>query len=483
MTTIANSKFIKVLKTLNEAELRSFETWLNSPWCNTSQISVRLLEKIKAYHPAFDTPKLDKEKLFKRMLPNGKFSDRRMNNVLSDAYLTLEKFLIFQKIDCDEQLSKDLLIQEWQTRHLDDLFFRETYQEIDRLEAKPQKEWEDHLNLLRFHRRVYHHPNQNAQKKSDRQLIVEMEEQLELVYLLEKAAIVTDQIFRNRIYKNENYDVEREIKKWQIVSEGVEHSALEFYRLRFAYTEEKMLEQYFELRDKFLKEYEKLNLKEQKIHFAVLRNDTIKLIRAGHFDITELLPLYKIGLKQGLLMENGVLPYMSFSAIVATSNTKQDFDFTQEVIEVYGKKVDLDIRNEANKWAIAHTFYYQKNLESCLDILIKQEFKNKYFLQISKMLNLQVYFDLYLIDESYEDYLFSFFDAFEKWVQREKFTSKAIKKSFLRFIQISRSLAREYTNINFDAEKIQNILASEANIQASQWLKTKIQFIIGEKVK
>ena len=74
------------------------------------------------------------------------------------------------------------------------------------------------------------------------------------------------------------------------------------------------------------------------------------------------------------------------------------------------------------------------------------------------MLTLQVYFDLYLINDSYDDYLFSFFDSFEKWVQREKFSSKAVKKSLLRFIQISRSLAKEYNNVNFNVEKVENIL-------------------------
>lgn len=481
--TIAKSKFIRLLKTLTTAELKSFELFLNSPWCNTNKVSVRLLEKIKSYSPTFDSPKLDKEKLFKRILPNGKFSDRRMNNILSDAYLALEKFLIFQKIDRDAYRQKDLLSTEWQHRHLDNLFFKETYQEIDRLEAIPQKEWENHLDLLRFHRWVYHHPSQHPLKKDGGVTITKMGEQLELVYLLEQAAIINEKIFRNKILKNENHEIATELKKWHTVSQGIEHPAIDFYRIRFAYTEDKMLEQYFELRDKFLKDYEELNKKDKKIHFASLRNDTIKLIRAGHFDITELLPLYKIGLKQGFLLENGILPYMSFSAIVATSNTKQDFVFTKEVIEIYGQKLDLEIKNEAQAWAKAHTFYYQEDLESCLNILIKQEFKNKYFLQISKMLNLQVYFDLYLIDESYEDYLFSFFDAFEKWVQREKLMSKLVKKSLLRFIQVSRIFAKEYTNINFDSEKIQNTLNAESNIQASEWLKRKAQFIIKKKSK
>lgn len=478
MTTIAHTKFIQTLKTLTDAELRSFELFLKSPWCNTNKTSIRLLEKISSYYPTFDTPKLEKEKLFKRLLPNGKFSDRRMNNILSDAFLSLEKFLIFQRFNSDEHLQKDLRSQEWQDRQLEDWFFKDTYQEIDRLEALSHRDWKEHLDLFHFQRRIYHYPNKHPQKKRDGQTIVTMGKQLELVYLLEQAAIINEKIFRNRILKSENHEVEIALKKWHLLSEGIEHPALEFYRMRFAYTEERMLEQYFELRDAFLERYGELSLKEQKTHFASLRNDSIKLIRAGHFDITELLPLYKFGLKYGMLLENGILPYMSFSTIVAASNTKKDFSFTQELVDIYSKKLDDNVKNEGKVWAKAHTFYYKENLEDCLNILIQQDFKNKYFSQISKILNTQVYFDLYLLDDSYEDFLFSFFDSFEKWSQREKFQSQTVKKSILRFIQVCRTLAKSINSIEFNEEKVQNLLASESNIQASEWLKRKINTVL-----
>ena len=71
--------------------------------------------------------------------------------------------------------------------------------------------------------------------------------------------------------------------------------------MRFGYREESMLEQYFELRAAFLERYEELNLKEQKVHLISLLNDTIQLIKFDLLEISETLPLYKVGLSAKLI--------------------------------------------------------------------------------------------------------------------------------------------------------------------------------------
>ncbi len=51
---------------------------------------------------------------------------------------------------------------------------------------------------------------------------------------------------------------------------------------------------------------------------------------------------------------------------------------------------------------------------------------------ISKLLNIQVYFDLYLKDDSYNFYLLNYLDTFEKWIIREKFRSQLLKKKLFK---------------------------------------------------
>lgn len=478
MNTLFKSKFVTLIKTFNEAELKSFDLWLKSPWCNTNKNLVKLLEKLKRHYPDFDNEKFTKEKLFKQVLPKGKYSDRRINNLLSEGFQAAEKFMIFQNLDKNENLQKDLLTQELQNRHLEEWFFKEADREIARLEAIKIKEWEEHLDLFRLCRRVYHHPTLAKRMKPNIKHIVKMGEQLDLIYFLEKATIINEKIFRNRFFKGEKHDIEEELKNWKLETKEVKHLALSFYRRRFNYTKENMVEEYFKLRTDFLEQFEEFNKKEQKVHLVCLLNDTTLLIKKTLLDITEALPLYKLGLKTEILLHKGKITFNTFVIIISASNTKKSFNFTSKFIAEYSSKLLNQYQADALNWANAHTAYWKGNLGECLDILLKYEFQEFFFQRIVKVLTTQVYFDLYLNDSSYEDFLFCFFASFEKWLIRGKIPSNINRKPYLRFIQVCRLLAKNYEDVNFNLEKIDRLLEKEKNIQAHNWLKSKVKEVI-----
>lgn len=481
MNSLFSSKFVRILKNLSPEEWKSFELWLKSPWANSNKNLVRLLDKLRKYYPEFSDSKCTKEKLFKQILPNGKFSLRRMNNLLSEGYLAAERFLVFQHLSDSQDLQKNILTKELQSRHLDEWFFKEVESEIRRLEEMSVKEWEAHLQLFQLHRRVYHHPNQSSRMQPGGATIVRMGEELDLLYLLERAAIINEKIFRNRILKNENHEVEKELQNWLISSEGVDNIVIDFYRERFSYTDDNMLERFSALQEGFFKHFQQLNKKEQKLHLLSLINDVTYLTKATLTEITESLPLYKLGIETGILLHQGKLTLNTYVTIVAASNTAHTFDYTTSFIQSYTQKLDDDVQSDALAWATAHQAYWEGNLTNALDTLLKHEFSHPYFQRITKTLHTQVYFDLFLEDDSYQFYLFNFFDAYEKWLLREKIRAKFNKKPYLRFVQLSRKLAKSYTDVNFNPDDIRHLLENESNIQASNWLKQKINQILSLK--
>ena len=239
-----------------------------------------------------------------------------------------------------------------------------------------------------------------------------------------------------------------------------------------------MLEQYFELREVFLERYGELNLKEQKILLISLLNDTTLLIRKRLIDITESLPIYKIGLKSKILLTKGVLTYIFYAIIISSSNIKNDFDYTNQFIKSYTQKLDRKFQKDGLNWAMAHTVYYKKGYNKSLDILFNYNFKTLYFQSITKILTTQIYFDLYIEDDSYHSLLLNYIDSFEKWILREKLKAKFNKKSFLRFTQKCRILVKHNENISFQHKKVEDLLVREENIQAANWLNRKICEII-----
>lgn len=478
-TSLFSTKFIGLLRTFEADELNAFEKWLRSPWCNRNKNLPRLVKCLKKYYPDFPDSKLSKQALFQQVLPDGKYSSRRMNNLLSEAYQAAEKFLIFESIPQDSPQFQQFLAEAFQNHGLDELFFKTSQRAIDFLEQKEVPDVQDHLTLFQLHRQQYEHPHQHIRVKPGDSAIFRMEESLDLYYLLEKAAILNEKILRKRILRQETHSIEPEIKQWKLLADGKQYPVLDLYRLRFAQVENVRIESYQELYATFIEQMDQLSNRSQKTHLLSLINDSIFLIKTGQLEITESLPLYQLGLETGVLFHQGKLTQNTYSTIVIASNTKGTFDYTTSFIESHSKYLDDALRDDCYHWARAHTAYWQKNLAACLNILQGHLFRSAHFQLICRVLNTQVYFDLYLQDRTYQFFLYNFLDAFEKWLNREQRWSKKNKAAFLRFVQKCRKLARYYDEIEFDNEKVQKLLKEKHPIQALNWLKKKQQEVIG----
>ncbi len=69
-------------------------------------------------------------------------------------------------------------------------------------------------------------------------------------------------------------------------------------------------------------------------------NDGILLIRKKLLDITETLPIYKLGIQSGILIEETKLHYNTYVSIISINNYKGDFNYTEKFIESYTNYLD-----------------------------------------------------------------------------------------------------------------------------------------------
>jgi hypothetical protein len=473
MSAIFDTKFITLLRTFDETELRDFRQWLLSPWCNSNKNLPRLFEELRRYYPHFTNSQLTKELLFERVLPDGKYSDRRLNNLMSEAFQAAERFLVFRRFGQDRHQQQRTLATELERRHLDDWFFKRVRKEMQALEEEPVKSWDDNLLLFRLQQSIYHHPTKSPRNKAGDQTIVQLGDRLDLLYLLEKAVIIEEKRTRFRVLQNEPHDVNMDIERWLIAAEGMEHPAIQLYRLRFELPSTPGIDHYWEIREAFAEQLPLLNEREQKLHLIYLINDTMQLIKQGVFDITEILPLYKVGLGANLLLHNGQMTVNTYTSIVVASNTKGEFDFTHHFIANYTKYVDEAVQADCERWGKAHSAYWSKRLHFCMSLIRNQEFDTPYFQFVARVVRTQAYFDLYLQEASYRTYLFSYFDKYERWLYRNKLYAKSVKKTFLLFVKKARQLARYYEAGTFEPDKVAKLLEDTPNIQALNWLKQK----------
>lgn len=104
--------FIELLESLTRDEIRSLRKFIISPYFNRSQKVVKLFDIIAKFHPNFESPKLDKEELHKKISPELPYNEITMRRLLYDLQELISKFIRQQYIERKEAESAIFTIEE-----------------------------------------------------------------------------------------------------------------------------------------------------------------------------------------------------------------------------------------------------------------------------------------------------------------------------------------------------------------------------------
>jgi len=464
--SINASKAVSILKRMDDEEWKNLVKWLASPWCNSTKKLVDLLAALENFRLDFEDPKLTRETIFQTIYKGKRYNRGVMDNLFWELNRAIEDFISFNTFVQSENTKKYFLASALQEKGLENRFKKVNISATEDLESKPIKTWEEQNLLFQLKRQLYHHPNEEWRMDPESTLFPEMDQNLELTYLLQKAANINGKRARTRVLKDTYFDVENEIQIWLQLAEGISLPVINLYRKRFQYTEENELNQYFDLRE------------EWKIHFFSILSDSTHLRKRGLIDLSDALPLFKFGLSSGILIEKERIKPSLFVTIVSASNLKRDFEFTKDFAENYAKYLPEKAQEDGKFYAMAHIANRKKKLTECLGLLTENKFKNQFFKLSTKILELQNYFDFLLDNESYRDIFFSYCRAVEKWIRIENIRSVSNKEGFVNFVLKCRALMRLYLEPDFKEDAVRLVLNGKINVQPINWLFEKRDEII-----
>lgn len=116
------SKAIDIVKSFNKKEISGFIKYLESPFLNSNKNLIMLFDGIKKYYPSFNSSKLTKESVFKNVYPGKPYDDLKLRKLFSDLYKESERFLVLSAADKNRTVFNKLLLEELDSRKLDNLF-------------------------------------------------------------------------------------------------------------------------------------------------------------------------------------------------------------------------------------------------------------------------------------------------------------------------------------------------------------------------
>ncbi len=126
-----NSSLIEILRTFTPEENLRFDAFVSSAYFNKKSAVTKLWSEVKHYYPKYDSPELDREKVYEKIFPGNKYNYGTYKNLVFDLTKLAEKFLAVEKMLADNFQSGIYLLNQLREKSLGNLFSQK-YRSIEK---------------------------------------------------------------------------------------------------------------------------------------------------------------------------------------------------------------------------------------------------------------------------------------------------------------------------------------------------------------
>jgi tetratricopeptide (TPR) repeat protein len=157
---------------------------------------------------------------------------------------------------------------------------------------------------------------------------------------------------------------------------------------------------------------------DEELHglFILAINYCVRRLNAGGAQYyREALDLYKVGLAQNHLLEEGTLSRFTYHNIVAIALHVGELEWVRYFINEYKNRLERRYRESVFSFNLARLAYAERKHEHVLELLQKANYRDPLHNLAAKTLLLKTYFDLNELDS-----LQSLLDAMRNYIQRKR---------------------------------------------------------------
>lgn len=445
-----NSKLIEILRKLETKELTRFKEYVHSPFFNKHEVVTTLCNYILKYAPKFDSPKLDKEEIFKVLFPKQPYNETNVYTYTSNLLLLLTDYLAINAFENNPLQMKLYALQELRKRGQDKQF-NATVKQYNLLLDKIVKDRDYHYHKAR----MYDEIDKINPVRSRDQNIQMMDKELEIAFLIDKMQIACDMINRNSIigstYEASGIDL---VLEWL---ERDKEYYLQYPEVRINYTIYKLIktdkkEYYDDLRI-FLSDKTSLYPKSKiKVIYDYLINYCIKKLNTGDQNYNrEFFELHRFLLKEEiLLLEDGSLPEWDYKNMVTVGAKLGEFVWVKSFIYDYKDLVKSSSRENVFSYNLAYYYFSTKEYKKALELLHRVEFTDASYYIGAKIIQLKCYYVLEELDAS-----ISLIATFKSYIQRSKVLSEYKKQMNLNMLKMAKKIIDlDYQKITYSKKKL-----------------------------
>ena len=399
-----NTKLIQLLSAFDKNEAKQFELFLASPFFNTSEKVIALYSILMQYYPDFSSSKLEKEKIFRKLYPDGEYNDQTMRKFTSAIYKLAMEFISYQQLS-KIPIEVNSLRHSWLTeRGLRKINEQELADREVLLDAYSPRDHEYYYqrSVADYHQFTHHTQvlrdleHKLLKENLDRHL-----HSLNKYYLLRFLESYIYLLGMVRIY---GYKVDSSLaahidelaEKYTGQGDPVIDVHYNIYRLLHTHQE-----QYFFVLKAILLSDEAAIPMDLKGEISIaLENYCVQMLRVGDKRFAkEILEVLRYEIRHELMLVNGEMPYAFFISVITMETDMGITDWLKEFKEKYKSKLPVQHGQHVYDFCSAYMLFAEGKHEEALRIAAGLSPYNEFHKIDIKNLIARVQYELGMYDQ------------------------------------------------------------------------------------
>lgn len=455
------SKLVRTLSILTTEEMKRLLPFVQSPYFNSNSNIIKLYKLLRLHHPDFNSPKLTKEKVFTKLFPNKPYAHQQFLNLMSEFYRLLEKYLIQLQVEKKEMQQQKLLLEAYEERPNCFSVFEKKYNWLNnKLDNLPFRDEIYFHKKKELYLKYYSHPDADIQvgdKGTLHKAVECFNAQKKLDNIKLKCALnartntIKDKKDLKITFNNPLLDLYEKLEQFQRVE-----------------TEE----DFDKLIELFKSNIHLLRMEDKRNVLKILLNYCVRQTNTGHSEYyLTCLNLYKLGLDYNCLLTRGKMTENTFQNIVVMATNCQEFEWAKKFMNKYQYLLNAESKEDAVNMSMGLWYFERKEYEAAIDI-VQHDFKAPLDILKSKALLVRSWFELWIKNENYFDFLINQLNAFEKFVRRNKSLTPKLKEAYLKFIFYTKNIINKCWDQK-SLYEIQVKIQQEKSLALKRWLLEK----------
>lgn len=476
---------IKLLKSLDEKELKALGDFIKSPYFNKSEILIKLFDIIAKQHPEYTGKSLQKENLYKKLYPGKPFNEQSMRSRISELSALIKKFFIQKSFEKNELLQKMRYIKELGGKYLFDIAERqidETEQSLLERSFYDLDFYEEMNKLLNERALLY---NAMDKKRESQKLSFKKGEYL-LNYFLNSLLQINHEIacvdIEKGDVKDKNYvkyfldkfDFEGYLK--QLEAENYSHYpflGVNYYGMASVMAPENE-EYFFRLKDLVFTHYKKFDVVELTNCWSMLSNSAfVNYINKGDSFVKEGHEINKFFIEKKLYRTDRPFSTLAYQNTIINAIMVKDLDWAEKFAGEYKDVLISEVRDNRYNFCIAMILFERGEYEKSLEHLSRVQHADWHFKIGVRMYYLKNYYELGMAEP-----MMSLLDSFKHFASDNKslpeYVDERVKQSLYYITKIA--------GAKFDGKKLDiadyKTAERNKNFTHKEWILQKIKELI-----